>query len=264
MNLKIITIKEKLIINKDNKFSYIKNSIIEKKKKYGIPLLSIIGDEITKEENIENNESFNYSEDKLISLTFDDGPTEYTNKLLETLNKYDSRATFFILGNNIYNNEDIIKNIHSFGNEIGIHGYSHIPFTNMDIDDINVEIATTYDILDSLGVNPTNIVRPPFGKLNETIKEQVKSPFVLWNIDTGDAKINNKDMIKNKIIDNIEPGSIIKMHDTSALTIDVLESVLPILKNMGYKVVTVSEMNKRYSNELIPGRVYAKIKDYAA
>lgn len=262
MNLRIEKILNSKIILDKSRNKVLKNDLIDRK--YGIPSLPIFEDVEVKE--VIPTEPVvipRLRNDKLIALTFDDGPTSYTKELLEVLNRNRSRATFFILGNKIRGNESIIKEISACGNEIGIHGYSHKPFTDMHVEDVDAEIAGTYGILNNLGVNPANIVRPPYGKLNETIKEQVKSPFVLWNIDTEDVN-NNKEMVKNKIINNVEPGSIIRMHDTSKLTVEVLKDLIPFLESEGYKFVTIDEMNKQYSNELVPGRVYAKIKDFAA
>lgn len=267
MNLEIIKIpKQKLSIEKNKKFRYFKRKIedsIEIKKKYGIPTLPII--DSTHFEIIEDiYENPINQEEKLVTLTFDDGPSKYTKKLLDILNKNNSKATFFILGSNIRGNEDIIKDIYKSGNEIGIHGYSHRPFTDMSTENIDIEIATTYNMLESIGIRPSNIVRPPFGKLNETIKEQVRSPFVLWNINPDDIRCSNKEILKNKIINELVPGSIIKLHDTSKITLDALEELLPMLIQDGYKFTTIEEMNKKYSNILVPGRVYAKIKDLVA
>ena len=267
MKIDIIRLCEPNInVIRNNNFKYIRNVLddtIENKKKYGIPTLPIIYDfEIIKEEDDIVDFKPSFLENKLVSLTFDDGPTKYTNELLKVLERNHSRATFFILGNKIKGNEAAIKNISSYGNEIGIHGYSHKPFTNMSLEDVDAEIAGTYNMLNRLGVNPSNIVRPPYGKLNETIKEQVKSPFVLWNIDTADV-VNSKEAIRNKIMNNIIPGSIIKLHDTSLNTIEALEEILPELIKDGYRFVTIDEMNKRYANNLVPGKVYAKLKDVA-
>ena len=227
---------------------------IDYKTKLGIPKLPII-EKVVKIEEVKT-VTQEIDNSKLISFTFDDAPSIYTNEILNVLNKNNIRATFFVIGNRIHDNVDLIKKISFYGNEIGIHGYSHIAFTEMDSVDANAEIAATYSMLNDLNVNPTNIVRPPYGKLNETVKEEVASPFVLWNIDaTG---INAKEKILSA-----KAGSIIKLHD-DIKTIALLEEVLPILKQNGYKMVTISEMNKRYSNSLLPGRVYAKIKNYVA
>ena len=266
MKLEVINVNSyNTNIIKDNSFEYIRHILadtIENKKKYGIPTLPIIYDpEIIKEE-VEEDVMPRFLQNKLVSLTFDDGPTKYTNELLKVLERNHSRATFFILGNNIRGNEDMIKDIRSKGNEIGIHGYSHKAFTNMSVEDVDAEIIGTYNMLDRLGVKPSNIVRPPYGKLNESIKEQVKSPFVLWNIDTG-SRNDSKENIKNKIKNNIMPGSIIKLHDTTENTIEALEELIPELIKEGYSFVTIDEMNKRYANNLVPGKVYAKLKDVA-
>nr|MBP3259054.1 polysaccharide deacetylase family protein [Bacilli bacterium] len=250
-------------IVKNNSFKYIRPIIedtIENKKKYGIPTLPIIYDleKVVEDVEVVNNTT-NFLENKLVSLTFDDGPTKYTNELLKVLERNHSRATFFILGNKIRGNEEAIKNIRSKGNEIGINGYSHKPFTNMSLEDVDAEIDNTLDMLKNLGVKPSNIVRPPYGKLNGSIKIRSKSPFVLWNIDTSDVR--DKEAIRNKIISNIQPGSIIKLHDTSIDTIEALEEVLPELIKDGYRFVTVGEMNKIYENDLVPGKVYGKVYD---
>ena len=267
MKLEVISVNSyNTSIVKNNSFKYMRPIIedtIENKKKYGIPTLSIIYDaEKAKEDDEVVDNTTNFLENKLVSLTFDDGPTKYTNELLKVLERNHSRATFFILGNKIRGNEEAIKNIRSKGNEIGINGYSHKPFTNMSLEDVDAEIDDTFDMLNRIGVNPSNIVRPPYGKLNGSIKIKSKSPFVLWNIDTSDVR-DNKEAIRNKIIDNIKPGSIIKLHDASINTIEALEEVLPELIKEGYRFVTVGEMNKRYENDLVPGKVYAKLKDAA-
>ncbi len=267
MKLEVINVNSyNTSIIRNNSFKYMRHIIadtIENKKKYGIPTLPIIYDLEKVVEDVEvANSTHNFLENKLVSLTFDDGPTKYTNELLKVLERNHSRATFFILGNKIRGNEEAIKNIRSKGNEIGINGYSYKPFTNMSVEDVNTEIVDTMDMLKRIGVNPSNIVRPPYGKLNGSIKIKSKSPFVLWNIDTSDVR-DNKEAIRNKIIDNIKPGSIIKLHDTSINTIEALEEVLPELIKEGYRFVTVGEMKERYSKKLVPGKVYAKLKDAA-
>ncbi|MBR1376991.1 MAG: polysaccharide deacetylase family protein [Bacilli bacterium] len=277
MNLNIIKFVniDTTNIVKNNSFTHIKNKPIEdnidNKRKHGIPTLPIIIDTkekeikfIPEEIEIKEVETIEMEDEKLISLTFDDGPSEYTNRLVNILKKNNSNATFFISGKDIKGNEDIIKNIKDNGNEIGINGFSKKSFTDMSVDEVEAEIAGTYNMLSKLDVNPSNIVRPPLGKLNETIKVQVRSPFVLWNVDAGEPNKSNNVQMKNNIINNIEPGSIIRMHDSSIKTLQVLDELLPTLIEAGYKFVTLDEMNKKYSNVFVPGKVYAKIRGYAA
>ena len=248
-------------VQKENDHNYIGKVVPytnENKIKYGIPMSEIVIDIPVKEETYIEDAQLKISRNlKLVSLTFDNVDNIYTKKLLDILNRNNSKATFFISGDNISGNEEVIKDIKSHGNEIGINGYSNIPFTSLSIDRVHAEIAGTYDMLRSIDVRPSKIVRPPYGKLNTSIKEYIDAPFVLWNIDASKIEENN---IKEKIIDSIEPGSIIKMSDNN---IDVLEEVIPELQKQGYEFVTVDEMNREYANTLEPGKVYAKIKNVA-
>ena len=260
MNLLINRLIEKPTLSKE--IFVLKEKIedtLENKKKYGIPLLPIyekekalILDEV-KEEVVEDK--------KLVSLTFDGGSKEYIDSLMDVLNRNKSRATFFILGNSIDNNVETIRKIASYGNEIGIQGYTQTPFTKKDIDDVKEEISYTCDRLKEIGVIPSRIVRPPQGKLNETIKEKIDIPLVLSNINLSNTE--HPDEIKSTIVNNITPGSIIKLK-SDEVTLEALNEIIPILIKRGYKFVTVSEMNKEYLNKLEPGRVYAYINDKKA
>ena len=251
MHFTINKIKNNVILDRTELRS-IKEYTLKDKIEAGIPLLPIIVEDKTKTIKTEKVESI-VKPLKLVSLTFDDEPTEYTSELMEVLNENKSRGTFFMLGSSVSSKEEDIKLIASYGNEIGIHGYSRVPFTKMSLDRVREDILYTYNILDELGVNPSKIVRPPFGKLNETIKDRLGMPVVLSNIN---ALGNTKDVISKQIIDNIKSGSIIKLHINKE-TIEALKELLPILRKQDYKFVTVSEMKHEYAESLEPGKVYA-------
>lgn len=245
LNVKVSLVKNELMFSKRIKMP--KTPILSKKE---------ILIEETKEEIKETKKE--ECNDKIIALTFDDGPSKYTDEILNILKENDSRATFFISGNNIIGNEEKIKKIDAYSNQIGIHGYSHIPFVDMEIEDVSIEIATTHSMLYDIGVNATNLVRPPFGKINKSVKEEVHYPFILWNIDTEDWKYQDKEYIKNTIIDNIESGSIVVLHDRYKQTVEAIKEVIPLLKKQGYKFLTIDEMHKAYNISLVPGMVYKK------
>lgn len=250
--------------HKKNTTSLVESMKPKCKKLYKMPLEPIIitDKQEVLSEVIEIKEEPVITEDnsKLVALTFDDGPSKYTTSLLEILKATDSKATFFISGTSIRGNERVIRNIDTSGNQIGIHGYSHTPFTSMSVDDVSAEIAGTTHMLYDIGVYPSKIVRPPFGKLNESIKENVNYPFVLWNIDTEDWKSQNKKLIKDKVLKNISSGSIILMHDMYEETIEAIKELIPELQQKGYKFVTVNDMHIKYDVDLLPGKVYAKVK----
>ncbi len=198
----------------------------------------------------------------LVALTFDDGPSKYTEELVEVLDSYGVKSTFFVLGCNSENYPDALAAISDSGHEIAIHGDTHTSFTKLSIDQVNQEITNTMDYIASLGIESSCLVRPPYGSLNDTLKENIEYPFILWNIDTEDWKTKDKEQIKQEILDYIEPGSIILMHDTSAVhevDIEVLNEILPELTEE-YKFVTISELCDHYNIELENGKAYRKIK----
>lgn len=245
-------------ITDDNKVLYRDRFTMKTKssKKYNMPKYPIIIDEPKKEEveYIELDDKYT----RLVALTFEGRITEYAKPILELLSNTDSKATCFISGIDTLANEDIIKEMKNNGNEIGLQGYSDTPFTNMNLDDIGGSIVATYNMLNSLGVRPSNIVRPPQGRLNESVKDQINAPMVLWNIDSRDL-LSKKEDIKLNITNNIEEGSIIRLHYTEN-TLEALKELIPELKKQGYNFVTLEEMNKKYSNMFVPGKVYAKVK----
>ncbi len=259
MNLQIIKVIDKPILSFDT--WTLKTKIadtIENKIKYGIPVSPIYEKpkKIVKEESTSVIEYDN----KLISLTFDEGDPEYIDSLVEVLNRNKSRATFFILGNSIDNNAERLIKLASYGNEIGIQGYNKTPFIQKDISDVKFEISYTCERLKEIGVIPSRIVRPPHDLLNNTIKEHIDMPLVLSSVNLSDA---SEDEIKNKISSNIRPGSIIKLK-SNEVTLNALNEIIPELIKEGYKFVTVSEMNRQYSSKLEPGKVYAYINNKKA
>ena len=219
---------------------------------------SLLSPTISEQENIivENADTR-----KLVALTFDDGPSKYTDVLLEVLNDNDVKATFFVLGCNCDNYTDTLLKISDSGHEIAIHGDTHTAFTKLSVEQVNNEITTTINYIESLGIDVSGLVRPPYGNLNSELKEQIEYPFILWNIDTEDWKTKDKEQIKAEILENIAAGSIILMHDTKAVhevDIEVLKEILPEL-TQEYKFVTISELCEYYNIELENGKTYRKI-----
>lgn len=200
---------------------------------------------------------------KRVTLTFDDGPSKYTEQLLEVLKQYDVKATFFVIGNNCEKRSDALLKIAEDGHEIAIHGETHTSFTKLGPEETTTEIENTTEYIESLGISVSNLVRPPYGSLNNVLKENIDYPFILWNIDTKDWENKNKDLIKKEIIDNIQEGSIILMHDTTKAIFDAnteaLKELLPELTKE-YKFITISEMAQYYNIELENGKTYRKIK----
>ena len=196
---------------------------------------NIYNPEVKKEENINNY-------DKVVALTFDDGPSMYTDDILDTLNKYNVTATFFVIGTNLNTKyTDTFKKLINNGNEVGIHGYSHKEFTKIKIDKVLYEIEYTKKLLNGLNIE-AKYVRPPYGSINIKIKEQIEYPIILWNVDTLDWKYKNAKKIYDNSIDDIKDGGIILLHDAYLSSVKSLDLLIPKLQSEGFKIVSISEL----------------------
>lgn len=181
---------------------------------------------------------------KSIALTFDDGPSKYTKKIIDLLNEYDANATFFILGNKVELYNDTLKYMLESGNEIGNHSYNHKWLTHVDEEELLNQINKTQEIIkNNLGYEP-KIFRPTYGSVSKLMRKTIDLDIILWNIDTMDWKYKNKNKIINNIMSQIEDGKIILMHDTKKITYETLKQLLPKLKEQGYQFVTVSELKE--------------------
>ena len=211
-----------------------------------------------------DNESDNKEEKKplkYVALTFDDGPSGYTEEIVDLLKKYDYNATFFVLGNklNLDYKETLKKSIEN-GNEIGVHGYSHRSFTRMKKETIEEEITKTKKYVKNLTGYEPSLVRPPYGNITKTIKNYNLGPYILWNNDTLDWKLRDANKISERLINSIEDKSIILMHDTYLSTFKALEIILPYLKENNYVVTTVSKIYELNGITLESNKSYRYVK----
>ncbi len=186
---------------------------------------------------------------KQIALTFDDGPhPTKTPQILDILNKYDIKATFFLIGKNIENYPDIVKREISEGHEIGNHTYSHAQLDKLTKADIEKEIREFETTLSSLCDYTPSIIRPPCGSFGNELKnavEKINYKIILWSIDTRDWSHTPADTIIDNILSKAKSGDIILMHDYitgDSPTPAVLEAIIPRLIEEGYEFVTVSEL----------------------
>ena len=187
---------------------------------------------------------------KFIAFTFDDGPGEYTSELLKTLEYNNSSATFFMLGNKMKYNGDIVKQIYNSNSEVASHSYSHKYLTTLSQKELNEEINSTTIIFNEITKGNIKYIRPPYGDYNENIKENIPYPIILWNIDTKDWLTRDSDKISAEVLSNASDGAIVLMHDIYPETLEAVKKVLPKLKELGYEVVSVSKLAE-YKNYAI-------------
>ncbi len=185
-----------------------------------------------------------YKNNKLICLTFDDGPSEYTKLLIDGLKERNVKATFFVLGKNIAKYPEYIKESYQNGNEIGIHGYTHKLFTRLNNEKILNEIEMTNAELLKLIDKPPTLIRVPYGSLNNRVRdllEESNLQSVLWTVDSKDWRFLNVDKDYNYVIKKVKGNEIVLMHDTYKPTVLAAFKIIDELKNQGYKFVTISE-----------------------
>lgn len=196
------------------------------------------------------NEDGSYDPSKkrpMIALTFDDGPGEYTETLLDTVEKYNIHVTFFMLGQNVEGRESTIQRMVKLGCEIGNHTWDHPEQTlpNMDLDSVMQEFQKTDDALvKACGQAPT-VCRAPYGAITDEQMSAVGKPFFMWSTDSLDWRLMDADADYNQIMNDssLGDGSIILMHDIHEPSVKcATEKLIPALIDQGYKLVTVSEL----------------------
>ena len=184
-----------------------------------------------------------YQDKKLIAFTFDDGPSETnTNYLLDNLDKYDAKVTFFVLGSRVNSNKETIKRAYLEGNDIGSHTYNHQNLNLLsDVALIDEVKKTNEAIKEVIGTSPT-LLRPPYGNLTDHGKELANMSIILWNIDPLDWKYKDKNRVANEIIEHAHDGAIILVHDIYKSSVEGALLAMEELQKQGYAFVTINEM----------------------
>lgn len=193
------------------------------------------------------------TDEKVVALTFDDGPDEtFTPQILDILKKYNIKATFFVVGEKVEYNKKLIKREIDEGHEIGNHTYTHINVSKNGYNKIKKEVLDTQDAIKSvIGVYP-KVFRPPYRAISKDMCEIIKENnmnIVLWSyVDARDWSNPGVRSIVKTIEDGVKNGCIILLHDYNKVrtpksqTIEALEIMIPDLLQKGYKFVTVSEL----------------------
>lgn len=185
-------------------------------------------------------------DEKVVAITFDDGPTEeFSGKILNILDFFDCKGTFFFIGSRVSKYPEITKKAHAMGHEIGNHSFNHEDFSQLKSSQIKKDIGLSQSVFkDVLGSYPS-LIRPPYGSYQTSQLKNMKPYFkhlVKWNIDPRDWEASNdKERIKKHILDEVRPGAIILLHENSK-TLSMLPFLILELEKRGYRFVTVSEL----------------------
>ncbi len=187
-------------------------------------------------------EEVNYtSGNKFIAFTFDDGPSEYTNDLLKTLEANNASATFFMIGNRMRAYKNTVLDIYNSNSEVGSHSYSHKNLTKIDENELEIELTTPALIYNEITNDNITLLRPPYGKYNNSLLNSNYN-IVLWNIDPKDWLLRDSKKIYNNVISNACDGCIVIFHDIYPETLEAIKMILPKLTEMNYSVINISKL----------------------
>lgn len=198
---------------------------------------------------------------KMIALTFDDGPSRFTAKILDVLKRYNVKATFFEVGRNIDGmpgSGKLLRRELAQGCEIGSHSYSHKYLTTLKKERAAAEVKRGNEaIRKATGQYPT-LFRPPGGLITQELEDEINLPCIMWSVDTRDwANRNAEKTLRNVMGQKDLDGRVVLMHSLYPSTVQALKKMIPALQKKGYQFVTVSDMIEyRYKDEIINNKIY--------
>lgn len=182
-------------------------------------------------------------EEKVVALTFDDGPhSVYTKKLLEGLKKRGIKVTFFLMGSNIEGNEELVRQMKQDGHLIGNHGYRHVQMTEEGAEKVRESVEKTGKIIEEIIGEEPEYLRPPYGDWNEELAEKMDLTPVFWSVDSLDWKYQNTPKITSRVLKDVEDGDIILMHDIFPTSVESALEIVDTLQEQGYTFVTADEL----------------------
>lgn len=198
-------------------------------------------------------------EQPMVAITYDDGPHDtITSQVLDALEDNYAVATFFMLGENIEGKEEYIKRSKNLGNELCSHTYDHQQLTTLTGDQIKQQVEKTDKLIKEVTGEVAPLMRPPYGSYNQTVRDNVGKPMILWSVDTLDWSHKNPDKTYEACM-TAQDGDIILMHDIQACSGEAADRIYKGLQAKGFQLVTVSEMYEARGQKFKNGGSYFKM-----
>ncbi|MDO4554549.1 MAG: polysaccharide deacetylase family protein [Lachnospiraceae bacterium] len=192
----------------------------------------------------------------MVAITYDDGPSaETTPTVLDALEANYGVATFFMQGQYISGNEELLKRSYAMGNELANHSWDHPQLTTLSADGIKKQIDDTDALIKEVCPEENPILRPPYGAVNDTVKSVVGKPIIMWSLDTLDWKTRSTEKTIEACM-TAKDGDIILMHDIHEPTVAAAEDVITGLQEKGFQLVTVSELYHYRNGDFENGSVH--------
>ena len=200
----------------------------------------------------------------MVALTFDDGPSIYTNMILDMLEEHGGRVTFCVLGDRIQYHPDTLRRAVALGSEVIGHSWDHSDLARLNANAITDQITrTTEAIADVIGHPPPTVFRAPYGNTNSRVintSRELGYSLLHWSVDPQDWHHRDADWIYNSILSRVIDGSIVVLHDVHTTTMEAMERVIPRLIAEGFQLVTASEVIAYFYGELEPGEIYQGLR----
>ncbi len=184
-----------------------------------------------------------YSDRKMVALTFDDGPHPvYTERLLDGLKKRNVKATFFLIGKSADKYPELVKRMAEEGHLIGNHTMDHVQLNHKTYEEAIEQIRQSNQIISQITGQTPQYIRPPFGEWSKELQEEVDMTAVLWDVDPVDWKVKNTEIVVKRILKNARDGDIILLHDVYGTSVDAALEIVDQMQAEGYEFVTVDEI----------------------
>jgi len=200
---------------------------------------------------------------KMVALTFDDGPGPYTERLLKCLKNNNARATFFMVGTSVTAYPSVVAKVSEAGCEIGNHSWSHPNMLSVSSAEVSSQISRTSAAIVAAGGTKPKLCRLPYGSGAWTgwVLSAAGLPSIYWSIDTRDwANRSNPQHTVSAVLNYVQDGDIVLMHDIHQATVTAAETIIPALIRRGYQLVTVSELAQFKGVTLKTGNTYRSIR----
>lgn len=196
---------------------------------------------------------------KYVAITFDDGPKAgTTDHLLDGLRERGVHATFFLIGKQVEDNEELVEQMAKDGHLIGNHTFNHVNLANLSNKDAWRELSQCFGEIESTAPGQLRVLRPPFGEISSALKSSAGCPIILWSVDTRDWTGKSAGDIADYIVKTAREGDIILLHDIFENSVQGALMAIDTMMENGYTFVTVDELFEYSGMTLEPGKVYRR------
>lgn len=200
-------------------------------------------------------------QEKLLALTFDDGPhPQYTAELLDGLRARGAKATFFLVGCQVELAPELVERMAAEGHQIGVHTLDHVQVNGLSRRDFDTQVEGLRRLLYPLVGERELWLRPPYGVMDDNTAQWADSPVVLWSVDPEDWRSRDADRVAEHIVTRVRDGDIVLLHDIYPASVQAALQVVDCLQKQGWRFVTVEQLLQMKGRAGETGQVYRAVR----